>query len=106
MEEKERTCDRCYKPISELPEFPSGSYYEGAKLGKTYRALYEGPEIDEYEQILDEYVYEAEPGDVWRENMNELIEKYGQEKVDQAFIYEQARNTIGSSWECIDCISK
>jgi hypothetical protein len=38
--------------------------------------------------------------------MNELIEKYGQEKVDQAFIYEQARNTIGSSWECIDCISK
>ena len=49
MEEKEHTCDRCHKSISELPEFPIGSYYEGNKLGKTYRALYEGPEIEEYE---------------------------------------------------------
>lgn len=106
MEEKERTCYRCHKPVSELPEFPIGSYYEGNKLGKTYRALYEGPEIEEYEQILDEFVSEAEPGEIWKDNLNELNEKYGQEKVDNAFTYDQARNTVGSSYECVNCIDK
>ena len=106
MEEKEHTCDRCYKPVSELPEFPIGSYYAGNKLGKIYRVLYEGPEIEEYEQILDEFVSEAEPGEVWTDNINELEAKYGSEKVDKAFTYDQARNTIGSSYECVDCIEK
>jgi hypothetical protein len=104
--EKENTCDRCFKPVSELSEFPSGSTYESRKLGKTFRAIYEGPKIEEYEQILDEYTSEAHPGEIWTDNINELEAKYGHEKVDQAFCYDQACNTIGSSWECINCIDK
>jgi hypothetical protein len=36
--------------------------------------------------------------------MKELEDKYGKEKVEQAFFYEQAHNTVGASWECRDCI--
>lgn len=101
MENKESTCHICHKPVSELSEFPSGR-----KLEKTFRALYEGPEIEEYEQILDEYTSEAHPGEIWEDNINELEAKYGHEKVDKAFYYDQLCNTVGSSWECIDCICK
>jgi len=90
--EKEKTCDRCHQPVSEL--------------NKTFRALYEGPEIEEYEQILDEYTSEAHPGEIWEDNINELEAKYGHEKVDKAFNYDQAKSTVGSSWECRDCIIK
>ena len=106
METREKTCHRCRKPVSELPEFPSGSIYRGLKLGKTYRSLYEGPEIEEYEQILDEYLSEAEPGEVWEDNLNELVNKYGKEKVDKAFFYDQLSSTVGSSWECVNCIEQ
>lgn len=99
--EKEHTCDRCYKPISDLPEFPNGR-----KLEKTFRAMYEGPTIDEYEQILSEYISEAQPGEIWEDNINELEAKYGHEKVDKAFFYDQLSSTVGSSWECINCIDK
>ena len=99
--EKEITCDRCYKLISDLPEFPSGR-----KLEKTFRAMYEGPAIDEYEQILSEYISEAHPGEIWEDNINDLEVKYGHEKVDKAFFYDQLSSTVGSSWECIDCIEQ
>lgn len=94
--DKEHTCDRCYKSVSGLPEFPSGR-----KLEKTFRTMYEGPAIDEYEQILDEYHHEE-----GKDNMNELEAKYGHEKVDKALIYDQLSSTVGSSWECINCINK
>jgi hypothetical protein len=90
--DKEITCDRCHKPVSEL--------------SKTYRAMYEGPAIDEYEQILSEYISEAHPGEIWEDNINELEAKYGHEKVDKAFFYDQLSSTIGSSWECINCIEQ
>ena len=99
--EKEHTCDRCFKPASELIEFDNGR-----KLNKTYRVMYEGPAIDEYEQILSEYISEAQPGEIWKDNINELEAKYGHEKVDKAFYYGQAKSTVGSSWECRDCIIK
>ena len=101
----EPTCDRCHKPISELKEFEEG-IYKGRKLGKIYRAMYEGPNIDEYEKILDEYISEAQPGEVWEDNINELEAKYGHEKVDEAFFYDQLGSTVGSSIECKDCIGK
>ena len=99
--EKEHTCDRCHKPVSELFEFDNGR-----KLSKIYRVMYEGPAIDEYEQILSEYISEAHPGEIWEDNINELEAKYGHEKVDKAFFYDQLSSTVGSSWECIDCIEQ
>jgi hypothetical protein len=90
--EKEITCDRCHKPVSEL--------------SKTYRVMYEGPAIDEYEQILSEYISEAHPGEIWADNINELEAKYGPEKVDKAFTYDQLSSTVYSSWECINCIKQ
>ena len=90
--EKEIICDRCHKPVS--------------GLNKTYRVMYEGPAIDEYEQILSEYISEAHPGEIWEDNINELEAKYGHEKVDKAFFYDQLSSTVGSSWECINCIDK
>jgi len=99
--DKETTCDRCFKPISELSEFD-----DGRKLNKTYRAMYEGPAIDEYEQILSEYISEAQSGEIWKDNINELEAKYGHEKVDKAFFYDQLSSTVGSSWECVNCIDK
>jgi hypothetical protein len=104
-------CYICDKDENELKSFggpgdPLVGDFTGQKLVKVYRALYEGPEIDEYEQILDEYTSEAQPGDIWKDNINELEAKYGHEKVDKAFNYDQAKSTVGSSWECRDCIIK
>jgi len=43
---------------------------------------------------------------VWEDNINELEAKYGHEKVDEAFFYDQLGSTVGSSIECKDCIGE
>jgi hypothetical protein len=59
--------------------------------------------IEEYDKILDEYKYD---NDSKIDNMAELEEKYGKEKMEQTFFYEQAHSTVSASWECRDCIIK
>lgn len=100
-------CHICGVDVEDLLPFggpgdPLIGDFTGQKLVKTYRALYEGPEIGKYEQILDEYTHI----DFWRDNIEELEKKYGVEEVDRAITYDQLKNTIGSSWECRDCIIK
>lgn len=97
---KEPSCDRCHKPVSQLEEF-EGGIYKGRKLGKTYRTMYEGPAIEEHETILSEYKHED-----GKDNIAELEQKYGAERVDQAFFYDQLSNTVGSSFECKYCIGE
>ena len=96
----ESKCDRCNTPTSQLQEFEEG-IYKGRKLGKTYRTMYEGPPIEEYERILSEY--KCENG---TDNIPELETKYGVGMVDKAFSYDQLGNTIGSSYECKNCIGE
>ncbi len=100
-------CYICGKDENELLSFgkegdPLIGNFEGQKLVKIYRALYEGPDIQKYEDILDELIIQDGGGD----NIKELEDKFGLEEVDKAFNYDQAKNTVGSSWECRDCIIK
>lgn len=97
-------CYACGKDEEELEPFggvgdPLVGDFNGRKLVKTYRALYEGPNIEKYEVILDELNPNAS-------NIKELEDKFGLEEVEKAFNYDQAKNTVGSSWECRDCIIK
>lgn len=85
------------------PGDPLTGDFTGQKLVKTYRALYEGPAIEKYEEILNKYTYNS--GSI-SDNLPELEKEYGVEEVDRAFAYDQAKNTVGSSWECRDCILK
>lgn len=108
---KPRFCDHCDKPEEELKPFggpgdPCNGDFTGLKLVNTYALLYEGPKIEEYEIILDEFVNEQEPGDIWRDNIKELEEKYGVDKVEQAFLYDQLRCTLEKVMLCRDCIIK
>ena len=56
--------------------------------------------MEDYENILCEYVYDLEKG---TDNIKELEEKYGLEKVNSAFTYDQLCSTVSASWECRDC---
>lgn len=93
-------CYRCNKNTNELKPFggpgdPLLGDFTGHKLVKTYRPLYEGPDIEKYEQILDK---------LSGNSISELEKEYGEGEVDKAFSYDQAKNTVSSSWECRDCI--
>lgn len=95
-------CFRCKKDSNELKPFggpgdPLVGNFTGQKLVKTFRALYEGPDIEKYENILNKL-------DSTASNILELENEFGKEEVDNAFNYDQAKSTIGSSWECRDCI--
>lgn len=95
-------CYRCNKDSNELKPFggpgdPLVGNFTGQKLVKTFRALYEGPDIEKYENILNKL-------DSTASNILELENEFGKEEVDNAFNYDQAKSTIGSSWECRDCI--
>ncbi len=98
------SCYICNKDEKDLKPFggpgdPLVGDFTGRKLVKTFRALYEGPNIEKYEHILNELNDDAT-------NIKELEDKFGLEEVEKAFNYDQAKNTVGSSWECRDCIIK
>ena len=101
----DRKCQRCGKHTSELKPFgkegdPLVGNFEGALLVKTFRAMNEEVD-DELDKILSEY---QNLGDGEGDNISELETKYGKEKVEQAFFYDQLSNTVEASWECRDCI--
>lgn len=96
---QDKKCERCGKHISELKPFgkagdPLNGDFNGALLLKTFRPMCEET-IEEYEKILAECT-----GD----NTEELELKYGKEKVEHTFLYDQVKNTVAASWECRDCI--
>lgn len=100
-------CMVCGKNVNELKPFgkagdPLVGDFDGAKLVKTFRTHAFGGSIskeliEEYETILDEIGPNAE-------NIIEVENKYGEEKVGYAINYDQFSNTISPSWECRDCI--
>lgn len=97
-------CYICGKDEDELEPFggagdPLNGDFTGRKLVKTYRAIYEGPDIEEYENILNKMNPDAS-------NLKELEDEFGEKEVSDAFQYDQAKSTVGSSWECRDCIIK
>jgi hypothetical protein len=101
----DRKCQKCGKHTSELKPFggpgePLVGDFTGALLLKNYRSMYQGEPIEEYEKILDEYVYDSNNQ---TDNMKELEDKYGSELLNDVFTYEQLCGTIGASWECRDC---
>jgi hypothetical protein len=107
-------CNRCGKSDDELKPFgkegdPLVGNFEGQKLVKTYRTILETArwrnnndkhteQEDKYEQILSEYQLNN-PNSIY-----ELISEYGEETVNNAFMYDQLSSTVESSWECRDCI--
>jgi len=104
---QDKKCERCGKHISELKPYgkegdPLVGSFDGALLVKTFRSMCE-ERIEEFEILLAEYKYD---NDTKGDNMKELEEKHGKEKMEQAFFYEQASSTVGASWECRDCIVK
>jgi hypothetical protein len=111
-------CNRCGKHVDELKPFgkegdPLVGNFEGQKLVKAYRTMLDNArrnsdnnnerieQWNKYEQILSEYHYD-DPNK--SDNMDEIITKYGEETVNNAFMYDQLSSTIESSWECRDCI--
>lgn len=97
----DRKCQRCGKHISELQPFEEGQFKD-ALLAKTFRAMCEEQYL-EYDKILSEY---QNLDNLEGDNISELEAKYGKEKVEQAFFYDQLSNTVEASWECKDCIIK
>lgn len=106
-------CHICGTHVDDLKPYgkegdPLVGNFEGAKLVKTYRALAEEgscPELDIIIQELDRLL-KLNNGQ-WDEGIQITLEQqYGMKKVDDAFLYDQACNTVGPSWECRDCIIK
>jgi hypothetical protein len=100
----DRRCQGCGKHTSELKPFggagdPLVGDFTGALLLKTFRSGYRGEPIKELDDILSEY--KCEEG---KDNMDELIKKYGQDKIDHAFGYGELSSQVSASWECRDCI--
>ena len=103
---RDRKCERCDKHVDELEPFDITDNLKliGAKLVKTFRAMQE-EELPEYEEVLNEYNTVAKS--IGYDQVDDLLEaKYGKEKIENAMLYDQLRNTVGASWECKDCITK
>lgn len=108
---KDGKCYRCYTHVSELKAFgkegdPLVGNFEGAKLVKTFRALVETDDI-KLDKILEEQdeMIALTDNKEWSYSIQEALEtKYGAELIDQAYCYDQAKSTVGASWECRDCI--
>ena len=108
---QEAKCYRCGKPVSELKPFggagdPLNGDFTGLKLVKTFRSMDEGCEIaDDTRQLYDKICSEYKHVDgAAEDNIPELEKIYSKEVVDAAFFFDQIASTVGSSWECRDCI--
>jgi len=106
-------CHICGTHVDDLKPYgkegdPLNGNFEGAKLVKTYRALAEEGSCPELDIILKEQDRLMKLNDnQWDEGIQITLEQqYGMKLVDQAYMYDQACNTVGSSWECRDCIIK
>ena len=108
----DRRCMRCNRHKDELTPFggpgdPLVGDFSGQLLVKNFRTMDDIPNINnetlsifnEYDKILDEYQHLDGGGD----NITELENKYGVQKVGEAFNYDQFKNTVSPSWECRDC---
>jgi hypothetical protein len=101
MNTSDRVCDRCGK----VPQIPFGKEgdpllgnFDGLYLVKNFRPMCE-EDMPEYDKIINELEL-----DDYSQNVFEKVEsKYSKEKVDKALLYDQLRNTIGSTYECRDC---
>ena len=109
----DRKCHICGTHVGDLKPFgkegdPLNGNFDGAKLVKTFRALAEEGSCPELDVILEEQNRLMKlNNNQWDEGIQITLEQqYGMEAVDQAYFYDQACNTVGSSWECRDCIIK
>lgn len=104
--ESEETCDACGRPESELKPFgksgdPLKGNFEGKKLVCRRRFYYERYN-GEYDRIADQLVFDGKG----RDNLVELIAKYGEEKANGAYMYYRLQGMTRKSMECRDCIIK
>ncbi len=103
---KEGRCDCCGRHISELKPFggpgdPLVGNFTGAFLVKGYRS--DGIYDEEAETVCKEAqrCYEA---DGFNDPLDWMIDKYGREEAIGMDCAVQAYGSVGSSWECRDCM--
>lgn len=103
-------CMRCGKHVSELEPFggagdPLVGDFSGAKLVKTFRAMYEG-KIPKYEEVdkRETELLKEQNGEYSREVEETLIKEFGEELLEGYYFYQQVKDTVSASWECRDCI--
>ena len=99
-------CDCCGTHIGELKPFggpgdPVNGDFTGAYLVKGYRSL--GSYDEEAEKTQEEAMrrYEADGFD---DPQDWMVDKYGKEKGIEMYYANEACYSVGSSWECRDCI--
>jgi hypothetical protein len=103
----DRKCMRCKKDLADLKPFggagdPLVGDFKGALLLKTFRSMYEGPPIEEYDEIIDKMYYNSEEDN----NMEALRKEYGEDMFNSATLYAEMSNQVSASWECRECIIK
>ena len=108
---KNRCCQKCNRPISELEEFgkegdPLVGNFEGYFLVKTYRSMYEGKIPKDMQIVIDDISSHYDKHKDIDLLDKEMTKKYGEKKYSDACLLDQMVNTIGSSWECRECIIK
>lgn len=90
-------CHCCGRHISELTPFDGK--FEGSLLIRRYRR--EAPYSEEAEKAVDEAEEHCCNGG---RPMDWMIAKYGKKKGEILYMMGQGSSTVGSSWECRDCI--
>ena len=99
-------CDCCLRHISELEPFggpgdPLVGDFTGCFLVKTWRP------VTAYDEESEKLVEEAE-GRYKEEGFADIFEylqsKYGEEEAEKILCTVEASHTVGSSWECRDCL--
>ena len=100
------TCDCCGRHISELKPFgkagdPLVGDFDGAFLVKTWRR--DGPYDNEAVAAMEEAesFYRNEG---FKEPLDWMVRKYGKERGEDLHWKAQFWGSVGSSWECRDCI--
>ena len=80
--------------------------FEGYFLVKTYRSMYEGKIPKDMQEIMDDITNHYDKHKDIDLLDKEMTKKYGEKKYSDACLLDQMSNTIGSSWECRECIIK
>ena len=99
-------CDCCGRRMSQLKPFgkagdPLVGDFEGALLVKRWRR--DGPYDEEAEEAMRE-AQKCYQNDGYKEELDWMVDKYGEEKGKKLYWTAMCYGSTGSSWECRDCI--
>ena len=103
----EGRCHCCGRHLSELKPFgkagdPLVGDFDGALLLKNFRP--DAPHNEVVERIYEEFFGNCHTDQDYQKAKEKLVQKFGEKKAEYIVNWTMISGSVGSSWECRDCI--